>query len=215
MVLYVHKQFMAYCGQGNRVGMRNLWVATSPCAPTHKDRRDCQPPPEQQCWGGGDPTSAKWLVHSSYFCFNNCIEQKLQKRCLKSNCSETTQQQDNPSSYESPPLDFSWAFDIYIYIYIYTVIKGLLYKAIGLCQSTSQCLKYFAYWLLLSTLKIKIKPYPMIKLHFISEMSDKKDYLKNAHENYIHYYSLQKWLWRSRHSRNHNQRSTIFSFIIV
>ena len=43
-------------------------AGTCHSAPTRKDRRDRQPPPEQQCYGGGDAANAKQLVYSA----NNC-----------------------------------------------------------------------------------------------------------------------------------------------
>ena len=49
-------------------------MSSSSSDPTHKDRRDRQPPPEQQR-EGEDPISEKQLVYFVNCCFNSCVEQ--------------------------------------------------------------------------------------------------------------------------------------------
>ena len=59
-------------GKG-RKGMRRI---ARPRAPTRKGRRDCRPPSERQCQGGGDPASEKQLVYFANCCLNSCSEQR-------------------------------------------------------------------------------------------------------------------------------------------
>ena len=63
--------------------------------------RDRQPLPEQ-CYRGGDPASARQVMHSATCSFNSCVEHSHKDSVQKSNCWGTTWQWDNPSSYDSP-----------------------------------------------------------------------------------------------------------------
>ena len=102
VLLYVHRSYI-HLIRDWEAGIEwggYLWIAR-PFAPTRKDRRDRQPPPGQQCSGGGD-TSVKQLVYCTTCYLNSCAEQSQRQKVRRISCWETTQQQDNPSSYEIP-----------------------------------------------------------------------------------------------------------------
>ena len=54
-----------------------------PRAPTRKDQRDRQPPPEQQCQKGGDHAGVEQLKYFANCCSNSCAEQSHKENVYK------------------------------------------------------------------------------------------------------------------------------------